>query len=138
MIEKQSSGGIVLNGDKVLTLFVPDHNEIIFPKGTIEEGESPEETAVREVLEETGYKVEIVSKVDDTTYEFGEDGQHFRKTVSFFLMRLIDDENLAPNFQEGEEFENLWLTTKEAKVKLTHDQNKKLLEKAVAASLHSS
>ena len=84
------------------------------------------------MAEETGYHAEVVSKVDTITYEFNELGQHFRKTVHYFLMRLLDeDEKSEPDLQEGEVYENLWLSTDEARRRLTHDESKGLLEKAL-------
>ena len=54
------------------------------------------------------------------------------KTVHYFLMRLLDeDEKPEPDLQEGEVYENLWLSTDEARRRLTHDESKGLLEKAL-------
>ena len=62
------------------------------PKGTAEEGETPEETALREVGEETGIEAEIIGPLTDITYWFvsARDRARFRKTVQFFLMRAVD------------------------------------------------
>jgi 8-oxo-dGTP pyrophosphatase MutT (NUDIX family) len=56
------------------------------PKGLVEEGESPEETAVREVLEETGFEGKVVDSLGDISYWYVWDGERVRKTVHFFLM----------------------------------------------------
>lgn len=58
-VQKRSAGGIVHNNGKFLVLDALDHGQIILPKGTMERGETPEETAVREILEETGYHTKI-------------------------------------------------------------------------------
>jgi 8-oxo-dGTP pyrophosphatase MutT (NUDIX family) len=131
-IEKVSAGGVVLRGNEVLTLYVPDHEEIVFPKGTIENNESPEEAAIREVYEETGYHAEILLPLDSHSYEFDEEGVHIRKTVHFYSMKLID-ENEVPksHFENHENFENKWINTSEAMNLLTHAANKVLLKKAV-------
>lgn len=132
IVEKKSAGGIVLRGREVLTLYVPDHDETVFPKGTIEEGETSETAAVREVLEETGYHTEIVARLSSSEYEFEEGGKHFRKTVVFYLMRLLDeDETAKPQPESHEVFENLWLDSREAMNRLTHDANKSLLQQAL-------
>lgn len=137
IIEKYSAGGIVLHGDRVLTLYVPGYDEIVFPKGTIEHDEVPEETAQREVEEETGYRVKVEAPLGTTAYEFTEDGTRYKKIVSYFLMSLIDeDEAPQPRRQEGEEFENLWLPVPEALERLTHDVNCAMLKKAMGLRRH--
>ena len=56
-------------------------------KGGIEEGESHEQAAVREVKEETGYDAEIEASLGDTRYFYVWEDTRIRKTVHFFLMR---------------------------------------------------
>ena len=73
IIEKLSAGGIVHSDGKFLVIKAIPYDETILPKGTIEEGETPEQTAVREVLEETGYKTSITAKLGEISYEFDED-----------------------------------------------------------------
>jgi 8-oxo-dGTP pyrophosphatase MutT (NUDIX family) len=57
-------------------------------KGGLEEGESLEDAAVREVLEETGLRAEIEESLGDTRYFYVWEDRRIRKTVHFFLMRL--------------------------------------------------
>lgn len=133
MIEKFTAGGVVIEDGNILTLYVPDYNEVVFPKGTIENDESPEQTAIREVLEETGYQTTIIDSLGTNTYEFEEDGKRFRKSVYYFLMKLADkNEEPSPNLQEGEAYENLWLPVEQAADRLTHQENKDLLKQALA------
>ena len=56
-------------------------------KGAIEPGESEEQAAVREVLEETGLEVEVESDLGDIRYFYVWEGVRVRKRVHFFLMR---------------------------------------------------
>lgn len=56
------------------------------PKGLVEEGESPEHTAVREVLEETGFEGTVEDSLGEITYWYVWEGVRVRKTVHFFLM----------------------------------------------------
>ena len=62
MIEATSCGGVVIFRGKILLLYKNYKNRYegwVLPKGTVEEGEEYKDTAVREVLEETGYTVRI-------------------------------------------------------------------------------
>ena len=59
----------------------------VLPKGNIDQGEKPPETAVREVREETGVEGRIVEKLGDVKYVYTWDGERIFKVVSFFLLR---------------------------------------------------
>jgi len=71
-----------------------------FPKGGIEAGETPEETAKREIMEETGLEVEIIKPLPDTFYHNTHDGE---VKVYMFLARPSGGE-LKPEY-EGDEVE---------------------------------
>lgn len=136
-VYKHASGGIVFSDGMVLSIKVPaPYNEIVFPKGSIEKEETPEQAAVREVKEETGYDVYVVAPIDTFSYEFDEDGKHFVKKLHYFILALKDKNQTPRHSRELHEieegFENLWLTIKEARKKLTHDNNKEMLGKALS------
>jgi 8-oxo-dGTP pyrophosphatase MutT (NUDIX family) len=57
------------------------------PKGTPDPGETVEETALREVGEETGLEVRIVAPLGAIEYDFVQDGTRIHKTVHYFLMK---------------------------------------------------
>jgi 8-oxo-dGTP pyrophosphatase MutT (NUDIX family) len=58
------------------------------PKGNLDEGETPAETAVREVLEETGVQGRLVEKLGDVKYTYTRrDGTRIFKIVSFYLLQ---------------------------------------------------
>ena len=56
------------------------------PKGTPDPGETIEQTALREVAEETGLAVRIVEPLPSIEYTFVQDGKRIHKTVHYFLM----------------------------------------------------
>ena len=62
---------------------------VALPKGAIDEGEKPEQTALREVREETGVRAELVAKLADIKYfyvrNWGDNARVF-KIVSFYLL----------------------------------------------------
>ena len=57
------------------------------PKGAIDPGEKPEETAVREAFEETGVHGTLVEKLGDVRYVYTWAGERVFKVVSFYLLR---------------------------------------------------
>lgn len=59
------------------------------PKGTPDEGESREQTALREVSEETGLEVRILDKVGVVEYWFAREGIRYHKLVHHYLMEAI-------------------------------------------------
>ncbi|MFO0764802.1 MAG: NUDIX domain-containing protein [Patescibacteria group bacterium] len=69
----QKAGCIVLQKQEgrlqVLLVFRKKFNDLSFPKGSIESGETSEQAAVREVFEETGIHVEIKTTLSDQVYE---------------------------------------------------------------------
>jgi 8-oxo-dGTP pyrophosphatase MutT (NUDIX family) len=87
-----SAGGIVRDGDKVLMIKVENmegHQLWTFPKGHIEQGESAEQAALREVEEETGYQCDVVEPLEKVAYWFERNGVLTRKTVVWFLMKSV-------------------------------------------------
>src|SRR5437870_2576879 len=66
------------------------HKEVLaLPKGLVDPGEKPEETAIREVREETGIQATMVGKLTDIKYMYVRtwgDNQRVFKIVSFFLL----------------------------------------------------
>jgi 8-oxo-dGTP pyrophosphatase MutT (NUDIX family) len=57
------------------------------PKGQLGPGEKPEETALREVAEETGAEGRLAGKLGDVRYVYTWDGERIFKVVSFYLLR---------------------------------------------------
>lgn len=99
------------------------------PKGTPEEGETREETAIREVREETGLEVRILSYYDAVYYAFSRAGERIEKTVHYFLMEAIGGS--FDNFDH--EFEELrWVPMHEAIALLDFKTESALVERAYA------
>ena len=73
MIEATSCGGAVIFRGKILLLYKNYKNKYegwVLPKGSVEEGEEYPQTALREVLEETGARATIVKYVGKSEYSF--------------------------------------------------------------------
>ncbi len=90
MIEAVSCGGVVIYRSKVLLLYKNCKNRYegwVLPKGTIEDGETHEETALREVKEETGAEAEIMDFIGKNSYSFQVPEDRVSKDVYWYLMR---------------------------------------------------
>jgi 8-oxo-dGTP pyrophosphatase MutT (NUDIX family) len=102
------------------------------PKGLIDEGERAQETALREVTEETGVEGDPVAKLGDVRYVYTWDGERIFKIVSFFLVRYrhgrIDD---VPPAHRHEVAEARWLPLAEAPRLLAYKGEKEMAEKAL-------
>jgi 8-oxo-dGTP pyrophosphatase MutT (NUDIX family) len=130
-----SAGGIVYRrgegGIEVVLCGRPDRGLWVLPKGTPEKAETLEETARREVSEETGLQVRIERKVGVIEYWFtrAEVGKRFHKRVHHFLMVPVGGD-IANHDQEYDEVR--WFPVKEAEQRLTFPDEKEILRRAVA------
>ena len=100
------------------------------PKGHIEEGETPEQAALREVQEETGIESIIEKSLGVIDFWFMAGGKRIHKTVHHYLFR----ENgglLAP--QESEVDEVAWFPLAEIVERLAYPDEKKLIARTNAS-----
>jgi 8-oxo-dGTP pyrophosphatase MutT (NUDIX family) len=88
-----SSGGVITqvdgNGLQVVLVGRARPERWSIPKGTPIPGETLEETAMREVREETGLSVKILERLGDITYWFSTRGTRHHKTVHFYLLEAL-------------------------------------------------
>lgn len=92
IVSEFSCGGVVLDGKKVLIIQVKNMKGKkiwTFPKGHIEAGETPRQAALREVLEETGYKAAIIYPMIRVKYAFTFQGNYVKKMVQWYLMKKL-------------------------------------------------
>lgn len=128
-----SAGGAVYkqDGDEVLWLVCQHsgYHKWVLPKGLIDTGEKAEETAMREVEEETGIKAKIIAKIPDPEkYIYAMNGVKIFKMVQYFLMEYVSGDIKNHDF-EMEAVE--WLPYEEALAKLNFHGAKKVLERAI-------
>ncbi len=97
------------------------------PKGTPEAGETTEETALREVAEETGLTVRILAPFDSIAYTFVQHGTRIHKTVHYFLMAPTGGD-LARHDHEFDEVR--WIPLAEAPGILTFETERALIARA--------
>jgi len=99
------------------------------PKGTPEPGETTEQTALREVAEETGLEVRIVEPLPSIEYAFAQDGTRIRKTVHYFLM----EQTGGDLSRHDAEFERVrWVPFDEAGTLLSFATERELVATAAA------
>lgn len=96
------------------------------PKGTPEPGETAEQTALREVREETGVEAEIVGELEDITYWFvvAAEQARYRKTVRYFLMRQTGGDTAD---HDGEVDEVRFVPVDRAARQATYPSDRKVL-----------
>lgn len=128
-MKERSAGVIIANGEEYLLLhYNAGHWD--FPKGHLEAEESFEQTALRELQEETG--IDGISLLpgfsEKIEYVVERDGVSVPKEVVFFLAR-VDSTNVTLS-HEHQHFE--WLSFEDAIEKLTFDNAKEVLKKARA------
>ena len=108
---------------------------VALPKGNIDAGEKPLETAVREVHEETGLRACAITKLADIKYVYQrkwQDNAEIFKIVSFFLMKYQSGRigDIKPNMQH-EVRRAWWMTLEEACSRLSYSGEKQVARKAL-------
>jgi 8-oxo-dGTP diphosphatase len=114
----RAAGGLVVRDGRVLVVHRPKYGDWAFPKGKLEDGESWEEAAVREVEEETGLRAELGSYVGSTHYDV-RDGC---KEVRYYRMSADGDP------RPRNEVDDLrWVTPAEALELLSYAYDRELV-----------
>lgn len=129
-----SAGGIVYKKEQERTLALvaqhSQHHGWVFPKGLIGDhvkGEKKEETAVREVEEETGIKAKIIKSLEPVTYWYQFENEKIKKTVYYFLMEYLSGDIK----NHDKEMKNVqWLPVEEVEKRLTYKSDKEAWEEA--------
>lgn len=102
----------------------------VFPKGTPDAGETIEQTALREVGEETGLEVEIKAPLGVTEYWFASGGTRFHKRVHFFLMAATGGDTA----RHDHEYDVVrWVPVEEARSLLSFENYREMLDRAIDA-----
>ena len=133
-----SAGGIVIRFDDGAPQLVVgrrrrDRDAVTWtlPKGTPIPGETTEQTAIREVTEETGLKVEIVRALDSINYAFIQGRTRIHKTVHYYLMSPTGGD-LARHDHEFDEVR--WIGFDDASTLLTFETERALVARAGAVA----
>ena len=129
-----SAGGVVVkreNGHNLILVSQhSQHHGWVFPKGLIGDhikGEQKEDTAIREVEEETGVEGKIIKPLTPVEYWYVFEGEKIKKTVYYFLMDFLSGD-ITKHDNEMENVE--WLAMDEVEGRLTYPSDKKVWQEA--------
>ncbi|MDT5155154.1 MAG: hypothetical protein QOI01_6887, partial [Mycobacterium sp.] len=136
-VHETSAGGLVIDGidgpkdGQVAALIgrVDRRGRVLWslPKGHIEQGETAEQTAIREVAEETGIQGSVLAALGSIDYWFVTEGRRVHKTVHHYLMRFLDGEL---SDEDVEVTEVAWVPLADLPSRLAYADERKLAEVA--------
>ena len=129
-----SAGGVVYKKENNQTYILiaqhSQHHGWVFPKGLIGdhvENESKEETAIREVQEETGVLGKIILPLTPSSYWYVFEKEKRKKTVYYYLMSVLS-EAITKHDHEMEQVE--WLEAAKVESRLSYPSEKKVWHEA--------
>ena len=131
-VDETSAGGLVVDGDRqqaVLIGRLDRHGKLLWslPKGHIEDGETTEQTAVREVKEETGISARVLASLGTIDYWFVAERRRVHKTVHHFLLEAFGGEL---SDEDVEVTEVAWVPIAELETRLAYTDERALVRKA--------
>jgi 8-oxo-dGTP pyrophosphatase MutT (NUDIX family) len=130
--QEHSSGGAVIQfreGEPWVAMIATRQNTRWgLPKGAVAAGETSQQAALREVLEETGLIADIVRPLDTIEYFFRAGDSLIRKRVDFYLMLFVGG-TLTPQLSEVDDAQ--WFPLSVAVEKASFESERKLLEDAL-------
>jgi len=144
MIFGKSAGGVVFNSDltEVYLIKKIERNEWALPKGHIEDGERPIDSAKREIKEETGFSKFIVvgsSPCDITNYNFIDDkNRENSKVVYYYPVIILDNKKEMTKEMKDEGLIGQWFSFNEALEKSKLKGVKETILKAYKFAKNSS
>jgi 8-oxo-dGTP pyrophosphatase MutT (NUDIX family) len=135
VLSERSAGGVLLVpiGSTLLVALISLRGGTVLalPKGHIEPGEAPEQTAVRETREETGFAGDLVAPLEEISYFFWSRAQGARvaKRVAFYLLRY----RAGSPARHDDEVEGVRLVpVADAPAALTYPGERRVVERALA------
>jgi 8-oxo-dGTP pyrophosphatase MutT (NUDIX family) len=131
-LRETSYGGVVVRGDEVLVITPAGKRRVTgLPKGGPNPGESGEQTAAREVREETGVTATVREPLGDVNYWYRRGGRRVYKTVHFYLCDYVS----GSTEDHDHEVENArWMPLELARTALSYPGERALIERALSKS----
>lgn len=130
VVREYSAGGLV-SDDRGRVAIIARHSrsghlEWCLPKGHIEKGETPQQTAVREVHEETGILGEVVDSIATIDYWFTGTSQRVHKLVHHFALRQIGGELTVEGDPDHEAEDAIWVDFNDLDDVLSYPNERKI------------
>ncbi|HEX8864834.1 MAG TPA: NUDIX hydrolase [Lentzea sp.] len=130
-VDETSAGGLVLDGEQRAAVIgrLDRRGRLLWslPKGHIEAGETAEQTAVREVAEETGIHSRVLRPLGSIDYWFVADDRRVHKTVHHFLLEALGGEL---SDEDVEVTEVAWVPLGELDERLAYADERRLVRRA--------
>jgi 8-oxo-dGTP pyrophosphatase MutT (NUDIX family) len=127
-LTEHSFGGVCVRDGKLAAIVPRGKRALALPKGGPEHGEAPEQTAAREVREETGVTGTVRGPLGDVVYHYRRSGRRVRKTVSFFLLDYVEG---STDDHDHEVTEARWVPLEQARTELTYPGEREMVENAL-------
>ena len=125
-----SYGGVVVRGDEVIVIVPRGRRRVLgLPKGGANPGETPEQTAEREVREETGITARASERLGQVDYSYRRGGRVIAKTVHFYLCRF-EAGDTADHDHEVDDAR--WMPLREARRRLSYPGERAMVERALS------
>jgi 8-oxo-dGTP pyrophosphatase MutT (NUDIX family) len=134
----QAAGGIVMDDGKILLLHKLAEDLFVLPKGHIELGETPEQAAIRETIEETGYTdLAVLADLGMLQSQYPRADKWYIRDEYYFVMKLLSQTRGAvAEYDDAEHdlvtFERVWVPIAEAESKLSFEPARTFARRAVA------
>ena len=125
-----SYGGVVVRGDEMIVIVPRGRRRVLgLPKGGPMEGETPQQTAAREVREETGITARVRERLGQVDYTYRRGGRNVAKTVHFYLC-LFEAGDTADHDHEVDDAR--WMPLREARRRLSYPGERAMVERALS------
>jgi 8-oxo-dGTP diphosphatase len=124
----RAAGAVVLRKGQVLLVHRPAYDDWSFPKGKLDRGEEAPVAAVREVLEETGLRVQLGVPLTSQSYPNGSRA----KAVDYWVGRVVGDHDVSGYAVNSEIDEVAWVAVDKAERRLSYPRDGHTLHEALA------
>ena len=136
LVEETSAGGLLIDFDKdpisaVIIGRYDRRGRMVWslPKGHIEAGETREQTAAREIAEETGITGRVLGELGTIDFTFVAEGRRIHKTVHHFILERTGG---AVSTEDVEVADVAWVAVSDVQARLTYADERRLMDKVPA------
>ncbi|KAB8291993.1 NUDIX hydrolase [Bifidobacterium avesanii] len=130
VVREYSAGGLIFDERGRVAIIArhsrSGHLEWCLPKGHIEKGETPEQTAVREVHEETGILGEVIESIATIDYWFTGTSQRVHKLVHHYALKRIGGELTVEGDPDHEAEDAIWVDFRDLDDVLSYPNERKI------------